>query len=163
MISDAPESFSRLTIRSANNDDCQRVANLVFSVLAEFGLEPNPETTDADLKDLEGNYIKRGGLFEVIEDGQANLLGSVGLYPINATTCELRKMYFVPSARGLGLGKCVLTRAIDQARALGFSQIVLETSSKLVAANRLYTRFGFELMTSDHLASRADQAYKLDL
>jgi putative acetyltransferase len=91
------------------------------------------------------------------------MLGSVGLYPINKTTCELRKMYLIPSARGLGLGKHVLERAIARARALGFKQIVLETSSKLIAANQLYNKFGFKPMASDHLASRADQAYKLDL
>lgn len=157
-----PKDLSHLTIRSATNDDRERVAKLVFGVLAEYGLEPDPETTDADLQDIEANYLQRGGLFEVIENG-GNMLGSVGLYPVNKTTCELRKMYFIPSARGLGLGKYVLERAIAQARALGFKQILLETSSKLVAANQLYNKFGFKPMASDHLASRADQAYKLDL
>jgi putative acetyltransferase len=157
-----PKDLSHLTIRSATNEDRERVAELVFGVLAEYGLEPDPETTDADLQDIEANYLQRGGLFEVIEDG-GNMLGSVGLYPVNKTTCELRKMYFIPSARGLGLGNYVLQRAIALARALGFRQIVLETSSKLIAANRLYNKFGFEPMASDHLASRADQAYKLDL
>lgn len=157
-----PKDLSHLTIRSATNDDRERVAELVFGVLAEYGLEPDPETTDADLQDIEANYLQRGGLFEVIEDG-GNMLGSVGLYPVNKTTCELRKMYFIPSARGLGLGKYILERAIARARALGFKQIVLETSSKLIAANQLYNKFGFKPMASDHLASRADQAYKLDL
>jgi putative acetyltransferase len=157
-----PKDLSHLTIRSATNDDRERVAELVFGVLAEYGLEPDPETTDADLQDIEANYLQRGGLFEVIEDG-GNMLGSVGLYPVNKTTCELRKMYLIPSARGLGLGKYVLERAIARARALDFEQIVLETSSKLVAANQLYNKFGFKPMASDHLASRADQAYKLDL
>ena len=110
-----PKDLSHLTIRSATNDDRERVAELVFGVLAEYGLEPDPETTDADLQDIEANYLQRGGLFEVIEDG-GNMLGSVGLYPINKTTCELRKMYFIPSARGLGLGKYVLESAIARAR-----------------------------------------------
>ena len=157
-----PKDLSHLTIRSATNDDRERVAELVFGVLGEYGLEPDPETTDADLQDIEANYLQRGGLFEVIEDG-GNMLGSVGLYPVNKTTCELRKMYLIPSARGLGLGKYVLERVIARARALGFKRIVLETSSKLIAANRLYNKFGFKPMASDHLASRADQAYKLDL
>jgi putative acetyltransferase len=158
-----PNDFSHLTIRPATNDDRERVAELVFGVLAEFGLEADPETTDADLRDIEANYLQRGGLFEVIEDGHSNLIGSFGLYPLNKTTCELRKMYFIPSARGSGLGKYVLERMIAQARELGFKQIVLETSSKLIAANRLYTQFGFKPVKSDHLALRADQAYELDL
>ncbi|MGH9930743.1 MAG: GNAT family N-acetyltransferase [Pyrinomonadaceae bacterium] len=156
-------NLSDMTIRSANNDDGERVTRLVFGVLAEFGLEGDPDTTDADLRDIEANYRQRGGMFEVIEDGAANLLGSFGLYRINKMTCELRKMYFIPGVRGSGLGKYVLERVIAQARELGCKQIVLETSSKLMAANRLYTKFGFEPAYSDHLASRADQFYKLDL
>jgi putative acetyltransferase len=158
-----PENLSHLTIRSATNDDRERVAELVFGVLDEFGLEPDLKTTDADLQDIEANYLQRGGLFEVIEDMQANLLGSFGLYPINKTTCELRKMYFVPSVRGLGLGKYVLQLAITRAKELGFKEIVLETSSRLIAANHLYKQFGFKPSQPVHLASRADQAYKLDL
>lgn len=155
--------LAHLTIRAATNNDRERVAALVFGVLGEFGLKADPKSTDADLDDIEANYLQRGGLFEVIEDDQANLLGTFGLYPISQTICELRKMYLVPSARGLGLGKHVLKQTIARARQLGFKAIVLETSSKLIAANRLYTQFGFQPLQSDHLASRADQAYKLDL
>lgn len=158
-----PTGLSHLTIRSASNDDLKRIVNLVFGVLREFGLEPDPKATDVDLQDIEAHYLKRGGLFEVIEDREGNLLGSVGIYPIDQSTCELRKMYFVPEIRGLGLGSYILERAIKQAKDLGFTRMVLETSSKLAAANRLYTRFGFQPLAADHLAARADQAYGLDL
>ena len=134
-----PANLSHLSIRSASNRDGERIAELVFNVLAEYGLSPDPETTDADLKDIETNYLQRGGLFEVVEDEENNLLGSFGIYPIDRETCELRKMYLIPRARGLGLGKYVLQRTIEQAKNLGFKQVVLETSSKLIAANRLYT------------------------
>ncbi|HAF21410.1 MAG TPA: GNAT family N-acetyltransferase [Blastocatellia bacterium] len=158
-----PANLSHLSIRSASNRDGERIAELVFNVLAEYGLSPDPETTDADLKDIETNYLQRGGLFEVVEDEENNLLGSFGIYPIDRETCELRKMYLIPRARGLGLGKYVLQRTIEQAKKLGFKQVVLETSSKLIAANRLYTKFGFKPIDSDHLAVRADQAYMLEL
>ena len=158
-----PAILAHLNIRTATNSDCQRVVALVSSVLAEYGLQFDPQTTDRDLKDLEANYLGRGGAFEVIEDQKLNLIGSVGLYPVDETTCELRKMYFVPEARGLGLGNYILKRAIDRAKELGFKRMVLETSSRLEAANRLYAKFGFTPMASDRLAARADQAYSLQL
>ena len=157
-----PPALSHLTIRPASNNDLAAIVKLVFGVLREFGLEPDPEATDADLQDIEANYLQRGGLFDVIEDN-GSLVGSVGVFPIDESTCELRKMYFVPSIRGRGLGNYVLRRAVNQAKELGFTRMVLETSSKLAAANKLYVRFGFQPFNADHLAQRADQSYTLDL
>jgi putative acetyltransferase len=158
-----PSGLSHLTIRPATNKDLEAIVRLVFGVLREFGLQPDPSATDADLQDIEVNYLQRGGLFEVIEDPDGNLVGSVGVFPVHENICELRKMYFVSEIRGLGLGGYLLQRAINQAKELGFTRMVLETSTKLEAANRLYVRFGFQPFTADHLARRADQSYELDL
>lgn len=157
-----PEHLAHLNFRSATNQDREQVANLIFGVLLEFGLTPSPETTDADLKDIETNYLKGGGAFELIED-RGRLIGTVGLYPIDEGVCELRKMYLLPEARGTGLGKYILERTVDQAKHLGFRKVVLETSSKLVAAIQLYRRFGFSPIRLAHPSPRADQAYELDL
>ena len=82
-----PPGLSHLTIRPATNEDQEPITKLVFGVLGEFGLEPDPSTTDSDLKDIETNYLQRGGLFEVIEDRGGRLVGSVGLYPIDQDVC----------------------------------------------------------------------------
>ena len=161
-INQPPERFAHLTFRRATNEDREQVANLIFGVLLEFGLTPSPDTTDADLKDIEKNYLTRGGLFELIEN-RGGLIGTVGLYPIDGEVCELRKMYLLPQARGTGLGKYILERTVDQARRLGFRKIVLETSSKLEAAIQLYRSFGFGPTRLEHPSSRADQAYELNL
>jgi putative acetyltransferase len=158
-----PKHFAHLNIRPATNADSDSVRKLVFAVLAEFGLRGDPDLTDADLNDLEANYAGRGGCFDVIEDAAGSLVGCWGLYRVDESTCELRKMYFVPLVRGSGLGRHVLEAALQRARELGFSRMVLETSSKLIAANRLYQQFGFKRAVSDHLAARADQFYELDL
>ena len=158
-----PQNIGDIIIRRATNQDQERIIALVFSVLNEYGLQPDPESTDSDLKDIEGNYLKQGGVFEVIEDIEGNLLGTAGLYPIDNRTCELRKMYLVPQARGRGLGKYILERAIGHARRLGFKIIILETASVLKEAIRLYTQYGFQPVHRDHLAPRADQAYFLDI
>ena len=56
-----PNDLSHLKIRSATNNDRERVAELAFTVLGEFGLEPDPETTDADLQDIEVISTTRAG------------------------------------------------------------------------------------------------------
>jgi putative acetyltransferase len=152
-----------LIIRPATNADCTRVIELISTVLAEFQLPFDPDSKDADLKDIEGSYLAAGGMFEVIEDAHGKLLGTYGLFPLNDEQCELRKMYFLPEIRGLGLGKQVLERAIEHARRLGFRAIVLETISVLKRAIYLYTRFGFAPTTMDHPNARVDQKYILEL
>lgn len=153
---------SEIIIRSASNADCAQVQSLVFGVLREYGLEPDVQGTDRDIEDIEGHYIRRGGIFEVIEAANGELLGTVGLYPMNAETVELRKMYFSPKLRGLGFGKKTLQRMIETARTLGFKKIYLETASVLKEAVHLYEKFGFEPTDEKH-TPRCDAAYFLVL
>jgi N-acetylglutamate synthase-like GNAT family acetyltransferase len=149
-------------IRSATNDDCARVQMLVFGVLREYDLAPDPQGTDRDIADIEAHYTKRGGTFEVIEDRQGNLLGTVGLYPLSDETVELRKMYFAKELRGRGIGKKTLERMIAAARAKGFKKIYLETASVLKEAVHLYEKFGFAPSDEKH-TPRCDAAYSLNI
>lgn len=157
-------NHAHLKLRTATNQDVPQITALVASVLAEYGLQLDLQATDADLQDIEKNYLAAGGAFEVIEDEQEKLVGTVGLYPLDGATCELRKMYFAPSLRGLGLGHFMLARTLEQARSLGFTRITLVTASSLQAANHLYLKYGFRPYESAHLPpARADLAYSLDL
>src|SRR5712664_243524 len=153
------QSFKNIVIRPATHADRVRVMTLISEVLSEFGLPFEPDSKDSDLKDIETSYLRPGGIFELIEDRDGNLLGVYGLFPLTEETCELRKMYFVPKIRGIGLGRHVLDRAVNNARRLGFKEIVLETISVLKQAIRLYTRFGFVPTQTEHPSARVDQAY----
>jgi len=157
------EPLADFVIRPASNADRSRVKAFVFGILTEYGLSPDAQTTDADLEDIEESYIKRGGCFELLEDMQGQLLGTVGLYPVDAEICELRKMYLAPYARGRGWGRLLLERTVSQARQLGFKHVTLETASVLKEAIRLYVSFGFRETPAKHLSARCDQAYILDL
>lgn len=157
------KSINDVVIRPARNCDGERVVALVFGVLSEYGLPPDPEDKDSDLNDIEANYIRSGGVFELIEDREGSLVGTYGLYPLSKDTCELRKMYFVPRIRGRGLGRHVLERAVSHARRLRYKVIVLETMSVLKDAIRLYTRFGFVPVEINEPSARVDQAYILKL
>ncbi len=152
----------QINVRSATNADAESVKGLVFEVLREYRLEPDPNGTDADLADIETNYIKSGGLFEVLTDEGGSILGTVGLYPINRETVELRKMYFSPTLRGHGYGKETLQRMIEKAREFGFKNIYLETNTVLTEAIGLYQKFGFEPTEEKH-SPRCNQAFILNL
>jgi putative acetyltransferase len=152
-----------ITFRPASNADSEKIKEIVYGVLGEYGLTPEPAGTDIDLEDIEKNYIARGGVFEVLEDERGNLLGTIGLYPLDAETAELRKMYFLAELRGLGWGKKTMTRMIERARELGFKRIALETHSSLKEAIGLYKSFGFIESCEGKHSARCDQTFFLDL
>jgi putative acetyltransferase len=151
------------TLRLATNADADRIRALVFSVLREYQLAADPNSTDADLADIESHYFARGGCFAVLIGPDETMIGTVGLYPVNTQTVELRKMYLHPAHRGRGLGRRLMDYALAEAKARGFTEMTLETASVLSEAIRLYSRYGFRPYTADHLSGRCDQAYRLAL
>ena len=150
-------------LRPANNKDCDNITSLVYSILREYDLKPDPVCTDADLKDIESSYFDRGGTFFVLEAEDGSIIGAYGLYPIDDKTCELRKMYLHKAYRGKGLGKFLLDDALLKARKLGFKRMILETASILKEAIALYKSYGFVQYEPQHMSSRCDKAYQLVL
>jgi putative acetyltransferase len=140
------------TFREATPADRAAIEHVVFTVLAEYGLQGDPGATDADLADIAAHYQARGGVFRVVEGTGAAVLGCGGLYPLGGDEAELRKMYLLPEARGHGLGRRLLDDLLGEARARGFRRVVLETASVLREAIALYTKVGFVPTTRGHLA-----------
>ena len=148
------------TFRPATRADGAAVQAMVFEILQEYQLFPDPANTDADLADLEHFY--RQGWFAVLEwEGQ--IVGSVGLLPESEDVMELRKMYLRRVHRGRGWGRLMLERSLREARALGARRITLGTATVLVEAIALYEQFGFQRIHSHHAAARCDQVWELDL
>src|SRR5690349_9841009 len=103
------------SLRPATNHDRAAVESLVFGVLAEYVLSPDPAGTDSDLHDIRASYHAVGGAFDVLVDDSGKVVGTVGLFPVSTSTCELRKMYLLHSARGQGLGRRLLEHALGRA------------------------------------------------
>ena len=148
-----------MIIRPATNSDTQAITELVFDVLESYGLRPDPGETDIDLSDIKSHYFDKGGHFDVLEDAGGKIIGTVGIYAMKGHMCELRKMYLNPNHRGKGYGKMLLDHAIDKAKELGFTSMILETASALKEAISLYRKYGFKPYKADHLSCRCDQAY----
>lgn len=89
----------------------------------------------------------RSVYFVVQNDGK--IIGGGGIGPLEngpAATCELQKMYFLPQARGLGLGAQIMAKCLAAAKDFGFSQCYLETLPNMEAAQKLYLRYGFKYL-----------------
>jgi putative acetyltransferase len=87
-------------------------------------------------------------------------VGTGGYYPISRgeKAVEIRKMYLLPTVRGLGLGKFLLQHLEQAIAARGFQQIWIETASVLVEAVKLYESSGYQPATGVETA-RCDHVY----
>lgn len=152
-----PEFFHQ----KANNSHCQIAQEIISSVLNEYGLGKYTHHTDADLDDLEEAY--KGGYFGMIRNKEGDFVGTFGLYPLNAKSIEIRKMYLLPSARGNGIGKWMVNFLVDKAKELKYEKVELETASVLVEAIALYKKLGFKEVTASNATPRCDRAFEMQL
>lgn len=65
---------------------------------------------------------------------------------VDAHDLELRRIYTLACARGTGLGAALMTRAIDDARALGGRRLVLGVLGTNAQACAFYERQGFAII-----------------
>lgn len=152
-----------MKLRPATNADREAIEALIFGILRDYGLEPSPETTDADLADIAAHYSGNRGSFDVMENDDGRIIGTVAVHRTGDDLCELRKMYLAKELRGQGWGKRLLDHAIESGRKLGYRTMWLETADFLKESHRLYERYGFQSFVPPHQSDRCDFAMKRDL
>lgn len=150
-----------LIFRNAKKGDENSILELIEIVLSDYGLNLERSGANFDVNDIMKHYIDNNGWFQVIEFNN-KIIGSVGIYKINDSICELRKMYLYKEYQGKGLGKKLLQNALSAANSLGYSTVTLQTNSILKNALPLYKSFGFEEFTEE-VCSRCDISMKKNI
>lgn len=151
------KSAKQFLIRPWQVHDRQAAADVIATVLAEYGLGWEAEGADRDVVEVETYYCD--GEFWVVEwDGK--LVGTSAYYPVSRgdRAVEIRKMYLLPQARGLGLGRFLLMKLEERIADCGYQCIWIETASVLVEAVQLYEQFGYQPATGVE-TQRCDRVY----
>jgi predicted N-acetyltransferase YhbS len=109
------------------------------------------------LADPVAAYIEPGGEILIAEvEGQP--VGCVAVAPDGTGAFELSKMAVSPDLRGRGVGRQLLTAAVEHARSLGARSLFLGSSTKLANAVHLYEAAGFEHVAPEALHMPYDRA-----
>jgi GNAT superfamily N-acetyltransferase len=82
-----------------------------------------------------------GAMIVVRLDGAP--LGCGGLRRLDAETCEVKRVYLAAELRGRGLSRRLMERLHEEARALGYRRVRLDTGSAQPEAKGLYTSLGY--------------------
>jgi len=136
-------------IRTIERTDNVDIASVIRLVLVELGA-PKVGTAyeDKALDAMFENYKKDKAVYFVVEE-DGEILGGCGISQLDnydGNVCELQKMYFLPLARGLGIGAKMIELCLNKAREFGYEQCYIETMSYMEAAQKLYRRCGFEYL-----------------
>lgn len=155
-------SFKGFLIRDWQERDRAAAANVIRSVLAEYGLGWEVDCgqcTDRDAVEVEKYYWATGGEFWVVES-QGQIVGTGGYYPIarGEKAAEIRKMYLLPEARGQQLGRFLLSQLEAAAVEKGFEEVWIETASVLKQAVALYEQNGY-VAANGVETDRCDRVY----
>lgn len=138
--------MSPLTFRPIEARDDAAVSAIIRSVMPEFGATGcGFAINDPEVDWMHRAYSQPRCAYFVVERDD-RVIGGAGVAPLEGAdpgVCELRKMYFLPEARGLGAGAAMMARCLQSARDLGFRQCYLETLTGMDAAMKLYERSGF--------------------
>lgn len=97
---------------------------------------------DEELEHLEYKYGLPYGRLYLAYYGD-ELAGCIGLRKIDEVTCEMKRLYVRPQFRGKHIGEHLVKHIIQEARAIGYSYMLLDTLPFLQSAIHLYQKFGF--------------------
>lgn len=121
-------------------------AHDVISIFREYVASPTVSLAfqgyETEFANLPGKYAEPEGCIMLarLEDA---VVGCAALRRVNSTTCELKRVYVQPVARGSHIGRRLVERMIQHARTAGYSTMSLDVLPEFVAAQRLYESLGF--------------------
>jgi GNAT superfamily N-acetyltransferase len=141
--------------------DIEKVTALFTAYAKSLEIDLSFQKFDEELSSLPGKYsaMSKGVIFlaynadtfidsflrQATGEKQGQVLGCAALRAFNTpNSCELKRLYTIPEARGQGTGRRLLEAVIQKAKDLGYTEMLLDTLSSMTAARKMYADYGFE-------------------
>jgi putative acetyltransferase len=137
------ENFIIREIKPSDNLDISKV---IRSVILEMGAPKIGTAYEDKATDLMFETYQKEKVAYFVLEHKNKVIGGAGIAKLDnceANICELQKMYFLPIARGKGLGTSLISKCLEKAKEFGFESCYLETMPYMEAARKLYAKNGF--------------------
>jgi putative acetyltransferase len=128
--------------RVAGPEDVQVVRALFAEYGRSLGIDLSFQDFQKELETLPGKYSPPDGTV-ILAFHEGTPRGCVALRKIDQNTCEMKRLYVRPDARGLGVGRDLVRRILEEARVRGYAAMRLDTLPVMKSAVSLYRSFGF--------------------
>ena len=125
--------------------DIEEIRQLFREYHRFLGVDLEFQAFESELAGLPGCYGPPDGLLLLAKEGERSIgCGAIRRCgDISDRTCEMKRLYVRPNARGLGAGRRIASLLIEEAVIMGYDTMVLDTLQRLKSAMKLYESFGF--------------------
>lgn len=116
------------------------------------GVAPCIQDFEREVVTLPGLYAPAAGrLLLAVQEFPGDAGEAVGcgaLRPFDPVSCEMKRLYVRPASRGQGAGRELVKGLMAEARAIGYTRMLLDTLPSMGEAHKLYRTLGFREISS---------------
>ncbi len=123
-------------------EEYREAQQLIHEYADSLSVDLTHDNFDNEIDNLSNYYGPPTGLILMAKD-EGDFVGVVCIRNLGDFVAEIKRMYVKPAFRGKGLGKKLLTRAISEAKGLGYRYLRLDTIPEMKSAIKLFSSIGF--------------------
>ncbi|MFN2453582.1 MAG: GNAT family N-acetyltransferase [Pyrinomonadaceae bacterium] len=130
-------------VNAESTAQLQQVGQLFTEYAESLNLNLCFQDFAKELATLPGSYAAPDGRL-LLAMRQDEIIGCAGLHKIGDDACEMKRLYVRPQFQGTGAGKLLARNVIEEAAAIGYARLRLDTLPVMEKAIALYRSLGFK-------------------
>jgi ribosomal protein S18 acetylase RimI-like enzyme len=153
-----PKCLQTLISESTSDADFNVARTLFEEYSRALGIDLRFQNFGEELDRMREMYGGPHGCLLLARQG-ARAVGCVAFRPLSADTCEMKRLYVRPDARGRNVGRQLAVAIVERARASSYRRMVLDTLASMNVAHTLYRSLGFRDTAPYYANPLPDVAY----